>query len=253
MVYVDLVMGLNFAVDLLLLLGANSLSGHPTEYRRAAAAAALGGIYGGVCLLPGFSFLGSSLWRLVFLGLMALIAYGWDRSAIRRGVLFALLSMALGGIALGFRRDGIISLVASAAGLCLMCLVGFPRKSAGSMYRKVELSHGGKQRALIALHDTGNQLRDPVTGRPALVVGADVAWELMGLTKEQLASPTKTLLERPGLRLIPYRAVGQPAGLLLAVRMDQVRLDGKIWDGMVAFAPENLGCNGYEALAGGAI
>ena len=253
MVYVDLVMGLNFAVDILLILGANSLSGYPPEYKRAALAAAVGGVYGGVCLLPGFTFLGSSLWRLVFLGLMAVVAFGWDRSAVRRGVLFVLLSMALGGIAVGLNRDGVVALIAGAAGLCLLCAVGFPRGVEGAVYRRVELEHRGRRRVLVALHDTGNQLRDPVTGRPVLVVGADAARDLMGLSREQLASPMDTMLHISGLRLIPYRAVGQPAGMLLAVKMDSVRMDGKQWDGLVAFAPQNLGNNGYEALAGGAV
>ena len=133
MVYVDLVMGLNFLVDLLLLMGANSLSGHSTEYKRTVLAAAVGGVYGGICLLPGFAFLGGSMWRLVFLGLMALIAFGWNRSAVRRGVLFILLTMALGGIALGLNRNGTPSLIAAGAGLSLLCLVGFPRKSTGAV------------------------------------------------------------------------------------------------------------------------
>ena len=41
-VYLDLVMGLNFGVDFLLLLGTNHLAGFPPGYGRTAAAAALG-------------------------------------------------------------------------------------------------------------------------------------------------------------------------------------------------------------------
>ena len=253
MVYVDLVMGLNFAVDLLLLLGANSLAGYHPEYKKTVIAATLGGIYGGVCLMPGFSFLGSSLWRLIFLGLMAMISYGIDRSALRRGILFVLLSMALGGIALGFQRNGVVSLIGAAAGVSMMCWIGFPRKSVGATYRKIELEYAGKRRALVALLDTGNQLTDPVTGRQVLVVGADVAGDLLGLTKEQLSSPLETILHCSGLRLIPYHGVGQPGGFLLARKMDAVRMDGKLWDGMVAFAPQNLGDRNYEALAGGVM
>ena len=253
MVYIDLVMALNFAVDFLLLLGANSLAGHHHEYKRTVTAAALGGVYGGVCLMPGFRFLGGSFWRLVFLGLMALIAYGFDRSALRRAVLFVLLSMALGGIALGFQKTGMVSLIAAASGVSMMCWVGFPRKSVGATYQKVELEYKGKRRALVALLDTGNQLTDPVTGRQVLVVGADAARELLGLTEKQLSSPLDTILHCSGLRLIPYHGVGQPGGFLLAGKMDAVRMDGKPWDGMVAFAPQNFGNRNYEALAGGAI
>ena len=92
-IYADVVMLLNFAVDFLLLLGTNRLTGYPPTLKRLSLAATLGGLYGGMCILPGFAFLGNTAWRLVFLGLMALIAFGCNESALRRGVLFVFLSM----------------------------------------------------------------------------------------------------------------------------------------------------------------
>lgn len=253
MVYVDLVMVLNFAVDFLLLLGANRLAGFPPGCKRAALSAMLGGVYGGVCLLPGFSFLGSSFWRVVFLAIMSGIAFGLDRSGLRRGILFILLSMALGGIALGLGNRGVTGLIAAAMGLCLLCAIGFRTGAMRQKYSTVQISRQGRTREMTALQDTGNTLRDPVTGQPVLVVGADVAWDLLGLTVRQLESPIETMVQMPGLRLIPYRSVGQPGGMLLAMKMDQVCIDGKPWDCLVAFAPQNFGSNGYEALAGGMI
>lgn len=251
MVYLDLVMLLNFLVDLLLLIGTNCLSGYPVMRWRCTAAAALGGVYGGVCLVPGFVFLGDTLWRLVFLGLMAVIAFGWNRSALRRGMLFVFLSMALGGIALGLGNGGAWSLIGAAACVALMCGIGFRGKAGAQRFATVELVLGGKRRRLIALHDTGNTLKDPVTGRQVLVVGEEVAQELLGLTPQQLREPIQTVAQMPGLRLIPYRAVGQPVGMLLAVKPDEVRMDGNKRDVIVAFAPQKLGFDGYEALAGG--
>ena len=55
-IYLDLAVLLNFLVDGLLLLGTNRLAGHPPQWRRCALAAAVGAIYGGVCLLPGLRF-----------------------------------------------------------------------------------------------------------------------------------------------------------------------------------------------------
>lgn len=254
-VYLDLVMVLNFAVDFLLLMGTNGLSGFPVAPKRAALAAALGGVYGGMCLLPGFRFLGGTVWRLVFLALMSVMAFGWNRSALRRGTLFVLLSMALGGIALGLGDGGVSALLGSAAGIALLCSVGFYGKAGGRKYTKVELVYRGKRRALTALCDTGNTLRDPVTGEQVLVVGADVAEELLGLTPQALASPVETMTKAqiPGLRLIPYRAVGQPCGMLLAMKMEEVRIAGRLRGDVVAFAPQKLGNEGYEALAGGSL
>ena len=85
-VYLDLVMGLNFAVDFLLLLGTNSLAGFPPGVRRNLWASALGAVYGAGCLLPGMGFLGNSFWRLVFLALMgaaALLIRAYNVSTMR--------------------------------------------------------------------------------------------------------------------------------------------------------------------------
>ena len=100
-VYLDLVVILNFLVDFLLLIGTNRLCGYPMKPARAAISALLGGVYAGACMLPGFRFLGNTLWRLVSLGIMSITAFGWNGGTARRSVLFIFLSMALGGIALG--------------------------------------------------------------------------------------------------------------------------------------------------------
>ena len=255
-VSVDAVMGLNFAVDFLLLLAANRLCGFPGKACRCAAAAALGAVYAGVCVVPGFYFLGNTLWRIVFLGLMAVIAFGFRVSALRRGIIFVFLSMALGGIALELNGKGAVSLLLAACGVWLMCVFGFRGRVKDAEYVSVKLRYGGKNKSIIALKDTGNTLKDPISGEPVLVVGADVAYKLLGLTQKQLANPIETV-ERaaaPGLRLIPYRAVGQPGGMLLAARLDEVIIGKEKAGTLVAFAPQELGRNeGYQALAGGTL
>jgi len=253
--YLDAVVLLNFLVDYLLLLGTNRLCGYPPGWGRSVWAAALGGVYAAACLMPGFHFLGNTLWRLVALGLMGWIAFGFSRSAIRRIVIFVLLCMALGGIAQGLGNGGAGSMIASAAVLCGMCLLGFRDRPGCVSYVPVELSYGDKQLHLTALRDTGNTLTDPVTGRPVLVVGAEVAQQLTGLTAQQLRAPVNAMMQSvlPGLRLIPYRSINQSAGMLLALRFTNVRIGNWKGSSLVAFAPERL-CNDgkYQALTGGA-
>lgn len=255
-VYLDVVILLNFLVDFLLLLGTNSLCGHPPGWKRAVLAASVGGLYGGCCLLPGFHFLGNICWRTVCLLLMSWLAFGFSVSALRRGIVFVLLSMALGGIAVGFGGSGIVMLTAAASGIFLMCFLGFRGKIGAVHYLPVELSYGGKTMRLTALHDTGNTLRDPVTGRPVLVVSADVAQQLLGVSQQQLRSPVTTVADAflPGLRLVPYRSVGQSAGMLLALCLQEVKIGNWKGSSLVAFAPDILCASGeYQALTGGMV
>lgn len=255
-VYLDLVMMLNFLVDFLLLLGTNRLSGFPATPGRCALAALFGSIYAGFCLLPGFRFLGNFLWRCVSLCLMAAVAFGLRRDAVKRGGVFLLLSLALGGMALCFTRQNFAALTLGAAGVWLLCRVSFGDGAVGREYVPVTLTHGGKTVSFTALRDTGNTLRDPITGEPVLVVSGEVGEALTGLTQRQLSSPLETIAARPlpGLRLIPYHAVGNKGGLLLAMRFPDTIVGKKQRNILVAFAAEGLERTGmYQALTGGAL
>lgn len=253
-VYLDLVILMNFAVDVLLLLAANRLCGYPLQIGRVALAGALGGVYAAACLLPGFSFLGNLLWRTVSLGLMGTIAYGFSHSGLRRSLVFCILAMALGGLGVLMRRPGFWSLIGAAGMLTFLCIFGFRDKPGQTHYLPVELHYGDQKVKLTALQDTGNTLRDPVTGSGVLVVAGSVAQKLIGLTENQLRNPVESVSAVPGLRLIPYRAVGQPGGMLLALRLQQVKIGKWQGSGLVAFAPDGLSVDGsYQALTGGCL
>lgn len=254
-IYLDLVFLLNFLVDFLLLLAANRLMGFGSGYGKAALAALLGGIYAAVCLLPGGHFLGNTLWRLASLAGMGWIAFGWNRNSLRRGAVFVLLSMALGGIAAGFGSGSFGMLILSASGLWVLCRVGFGGAADQWKMIPVELRWKDKKVRLTALRDTGNQLRDPLTGEQVLIAGADVAQELLGLTAIQLRHPVETIAcgAVPGMRLIPYRAVGS-SSMLPVIRFRQAKIGNTYADPLVAFAPEVLAQNGaYRMLTGGAV
>ena len=253
-IYLDLAVALNTLVDFLLLMGTNTLAGFPTHWRRCLGGAVLGGIYAGVCLLPPVRFLGSMGWRIVFLGLMASVAFGWNRGSGKRIGIFLLLSMALGGIAVSLHRIRLPGLILSSLGLWLLCRICFGSGVGEQSYVDVTIRYGDAKVDVLALRDTGNTLRDPVTGEPVLVLSADAACTLTGLTRQQLASPLETLAEGkiPGLRLIPYRAVGQGNGMLLALAFEDVTIGKKRGKALVAFDPGGLGSQTmYQALTGG--
>ena len=252
-VYLDLLVLLNFIVDLLLLVATNRLSGHPNGVGRAVLGSLLGGVYGGACVIPGMRFLGGTVWRLVFLGLIGMVAFGFNRYAMRRCVVFVLLSMALGGVAVGLDGGGAYTLILSAGAVCAMCLLGF-RGKLGKQYVPVEIRSRGATVRFTALLDTGNALVDPISGKQVLVVSSRIGSQLTGLGKEILEDPAKVMGELEGGRLIPFHAVGRNGGLLAAKRYEEVRIGGRCGSCLVAFAPNEVGQGQpYEALTGGVI
>ena len=254
-VYLNLAMILNFLVDFLLILGTNRLSGFPPDWGRSALAAAVGGLYSGLCMIPGFHFMMNILWRIASLLMVSAVAFGCNSSMLRRGGMFVLLSLALGGVAAGFGNESYWMPVIAVGILWLLCRRVFSSGAEGKEYVPVRISHEGNMVSVIALKDSGNSLRDPVTGESVMVIGAQTAMHLIGLNKEQLSSPMETLTASSirGLRLIPYRSVGG-SGMLLAKRLPNVQIGDRKGSALVAFAPEAIGRGeGYQALTGGAL
>ena len=254
LVYLDVVFLLNFLVDFFLILGTNRLTGFPPDLKRTALGALLGGLYGSLCLIPSLRFLGSLLWRIVFFSLISLTAFRWNVGALNRGSILFLLSMALGGIAAGTGIRNIGALCLCALLVAMLCEIGFRGNGIGRMYIPVELNWQGRQVKVMALKDTGNVLRDPLTGEQILVCGADVGEELLGVPESLFSNPALLLAscKLSGIRLVPYHAVGQPHGLMVALRLKNVKIGAVQRSPLVAFAPERIGSRGsYRMLTGG--
>ena len=235
-----LTVALNFTVNYLLIFGCGGLCRCAPGLGRALLGAGVGAVHAALCLIPGFSFFGHVIWRLLSIPLMGLVAFGGLRQCAMLGVLCLGVDGVLSDTGI---RGTLIGLVA------VLILWVFWRKGNQQLV-PVELKYGEKQLKLKALRDTGNCLRDPLTGRSVMVIGADAARELTGLTAEQLRKPLQTLGTIPGLRLIPYKAVGS-SGFLLALKLPKVRIGN--WKGgyTVAFSPEGL--EGLDALIGGSV
>ena len=89
-----------------------------------------------------------------------------------------------------------------------------------------------------------------------VVVNPQIALSLFQLTQTQLLHPIETIqkVNIPGLRLIPYRSVGNPCGMMLGLCMDSVLINGEQKGNIIAFSPEEFGKDAcYQALAGGNV
>lgn len=251
-VYLDRVFLLNLLLDYLLLLAAAQLSGRTLHRLRLLACAAGGGIYAMVTFLPGCGFLRTPLCQLAVGSIIALCAYGGRG---RPALLFLLLSGGLAGfvLALGLwagSPTGLLGrvyrgevswplLLGAALGfyVLLRLLLGQGARHGGGELLKITISVCGRKQTVTALHDTGNTLRDPVSGRPALVLERNAAEELWPPeVAAVLASPLPpeekmARLHRQGaavtFSLLPFRSVGTPAGLLLAARSDYIEINGR--------------------------
>ncbi len=279
-VYVDLLFAVNAVINYLLLRGSAAMGGFPARRRRLWLAAAVGGLYAVAAVLPEWGGLAAMPGQALCAALMLLLAFGWKRATVKQGLFFLALSFAFGGavllavqllepdlIFLGGRAyyavstPALLLLAGLCYGLAAVVLAGWGTHTGGDV-AAMKLTLNGRTAELQALRDTGNTLRDPVTGQGVLVVQWQVLARLLpeaGLEAAQFQDPAG-LMERlaalyPQLRfrLVPYRAVGVAAGLLLAVRC-QGAVKGRKEDILAAFSPTEVSAGGrFEALLGGVI
>ncbi len=250
--YMVFVFFLGLCVNFLLLFGASSICDQPAPTLRILAASIVGGAYGSLCLLQSFQFLGGLFWRSVILWLMSLVAFGFCLSTLRSGTVFFLLSMALSGVVAVLGSTDFFAVLCASGVVVSLCAIGLYRHFHPQLFVPVELTYGNITRTVTALRDTGNMLKDPVTGESVLVISAELAEFFTGLTRLQLKDPIGSMGAIPGLRLIPYRAVGNSGGMLLALRFPVVKIGARKGSALVALSAENLHNNGkYQALTGG--
>ncbi len=269
-VWLDEVFLINAAADLTALAGAGRLCRIRVRPARLAAGTLLGALYACAAAVFGGA-LASFPVKLVVGGLMALAVFGGEARLWRPSAAFLAVSAAMAGLAVGTSaalgesggpspRALAVTEVLTLAGLAALFRISAARS--GGM-RRLELTLRGKTAELAALADTGNALRDPVSGESVPVAEAAIIADLLPPAAASAlggeVSPAEAMRRlysaAPELRcrLLPYSAVGVASGLLLAVRFDDVKIDGKSLRGCwVALSPTKLSETGeYSALVGG--
>lgn len=242
------ILALQWGTHALLLAGTAGLAETWVHPFRLIAASCLGAAYTLACLQPGLGVMAGWTWHLGCLLAEGVVAFGWDGKAVGA---FALLTMALGDAVLAAGRGGVWQLPLYALGVQMLGKLAFSSRSRRIM--PLCILEKGISLSVNALYDTGNELRDPVTGDSVLVVDAGAAGKLTGLTPFQLEHPLETVVSAPvpGLRLIPYETVGNRNGIMLG-KIFTIRTGKKSRRGLVAFAPQNFGSD-YQALTGGFV
>ena len=273
-VYIDLLFLLNLIANYLLLLAAGRMAGAALIRWRIALGAGLGALYAAFIFLPGLFWLAHWPCKLASGVLMAAVAYGGERHLLRVTVLFFGASAALAGAVLGLELLGSISLTLehgvfyTPLDIRLLLLVFVACYFILSLFFRRTGRHGGELTRLkitfdtgtadlTALRDTGHTLTDPVDNRPVVVA----CWQALTGVLPSWADPSDPIrsVERchaagsRQARLVPYRAVGVECGMLLALRAQQVTMDGKpLGRLLVALSPTAVDDGGgYQALIGG--
>jgi len=101
-------------------------------------------------------------------------------------------------------------------------------------YADVKISMDGKETTVVGMVDTGNFLKDPLTGKPVLIISAKAAEKILpsDFVEEAVrpgdGSIISELLMKSSyanrVRLIPYQSIGREKGFLIGIRPDSIRI-----------------------------
>jgi stage II sporulation protein GA (sporulation sigma-E factor processing peptidase) len=122
---------------------------------------------------------------------------------------------------------------------CCRWFVKLIRKKRGEAgtYGDAEVLAGGKSYIFRAMVDTGNGLKDPITGKMVI---------LLDRKGREGLEPHLEHEENRAV-LIPYQAVGTDRGVLSGIRIEELRFNGRKWNHVVIAFYEGK-FHGYEVL-----
>lgn len=267
-VYIDSMFVINFLTDYLLCLASARICGLRLRRLRYAVAGLFGGLYSVAVFLPGLSFLSLPAAKLGAGIITGYIAFFPERRPLGCIGVFLAVSAAFGGAlwALGLSGGfgGVYNRLSMK--LLLMCFTGcyglgllIFRCRAVVMNKKllaVELEFSGEKSAFTALMDTGNNLRDPITGAEVMLVCShalkpifkDSSFLFSQLEPVELLELSHSLPQLKGrLRLIPYSSIGG-SGLLPVFRPDKLLVDGRVSSGVLVAVSDSAAGEGFEAI-----
>lgn len=290
-IYAEYLFAENFIIGLIILI----LTGKICGIKSSKLLLTLGGI---LCALYSFTIFFESmpdllaiLSKLFFSAVLVGLVF-WPKSIKLFGkivTIFYIVSFAMGGITIGsmyfFGATGVtnnssayiaeptylkIAFGCFLSYLALNSLASFlkGRMLEEKTMKQVEILIGERKISVNGLVDTGNFLKDPISGKPVFIISERMAMKFLPKEIIELMTKKDTKWESiyeemmntefaDRVRLIPFHSIGKSNGMLLGIRSDRATIKDKQgeqkMDGAVLaisqerFALESKGTN-YDLL-----
>ena len=254
-IYLEYLFLENFLTGGLLLLLTSKLSGHSPSRIRLILGSVISGLGGFTIFIPAAGF-GGAVIRLAAAVLICTVVFAEKQAkplkTIKTTLIFLALTFLSGGAAMAFTLwrqipavsgngalylepltyGTLICLAVPAFGLTYIFVKLVRKRQMETITRgKVCLTIKGMVYSFEALADSGNSLREPLTGRPAALIDRKGAAKLSFRPEDAETGRDETMADR--LVVIPYKAVGTEKGILKGIRTDSITFREKEMKGAV--------------------
>lgn len=272
-VYADVLVLLNFYIDYFLILATEKLCRCGVNVWRRLFGAIVSSLFSLVIFLPemspivslsvkifcsaitvmtvfGFKTVRDYFWRMfVFFS----VSYSFAGSMLAVSTLFSVSDIVVANSAFYCNISPLMLLGATTVFYLLIRLYIFisRRNRPTKAFVSLKFTYSGASANVKGFIDTGNSLRDSISGAPVIVISKALAESLLG--KQTVTSAISfdfDTVKLSGFRLIPFSAVGK-SGVLTAFKPEEVFIDGQKYSDNVyiAISPTPL-CFDAQALVG---
>ena len=254
-IYVDVVLLENLCMNYIILFGTAYIIKIRIKQIRIILASLLGAVYAVLAYAEIFPMYANLITKIILSICMIYIAFNPKKikGLIKELIVFYLVSFALGGCAFAllylvrpqdiFMKDGVyigtyplkIALLGGIVGFIITYIafkVVKTRITKNEIIYKAVVNIRGKQLEINVLLDTGNMLKDPISGDSVIMIEKN---KLNSIFPEKILNnidkilggdleSTESLEYRKRLRFIPFTSVGKQNGMLLGIKADSVTI-----------------------------
>ena len=258
-IYLDVVLIENLCMNYIILFATGYILKIEIKHIRIIISALLGGIYSVAAYLQILEIYSNILLKIILSIVMVYIAYNSKniKQIIKQLLFFYLITFVFGGCAFALlyfikpeqilMRNGVYIGTYPLKIVILGGIVGFTitviafkyakmKINKKNMFCELEIYFENKKINTIALIDTGNMLKDPITSMPVIVVEKSILKNVLpdiiidNLNKIIGGDVPKEVYEDKNLnyitkfRVIPFSSIGKENGLLLGFKSNKIKI-----------------------------
>ncbi len=257
-IYLDVILLENLCMNYIILFATGIIQKFNLKQWRLLCSSILGAIYSIFTFIPLSELYTNVILKIILSIAMVYIAFPLKniKSLFRSIILFYLVSFAFGGCAFFLLyfikpqdiliRNGVLTgtypiKIAILGGILGFVIVNIAFKvikgkiSKKDMYCYIHIGLKEKETVIKVLIDTGNLLKDPISGMPVIVVEAKelhdiISDKILDNVSKILLGNTSILEEMasddiPKFRIIPFSSLGKQNGLLLGFIADYIVIE----------------------------
>lgn len=258
-IYIDVVLLENLIMNYIILYATAIISKKKAKFIRLAIASAVGAVYAIVAYMSILKIYSTVILKILLSIIIIYIAFNPQniKDMCKQLLLFYLTSFVFGGAAICLIyfikpqdvliKNGVFVGTYPLKTIFLGAIVGFciivatfkivrTKLNKNSLYCNVKINLNEKPINTVAMIDTGNLLKEPISNMPVIVVERSLLYDvlpkeilnnlenILGGDMEDLSEEVKTKYISK-LKVIPFTSLGKQNGMLLGIKADRVELE----------------------------